>query len=455
MKNNTNSTQTASFHALSGHREQSEIDAPGYVKDPSKLIAFYLPQYHRVEENSLWWGPGFTEWTNVARGRPNFDRHYQPHIPRELGFYDLERVETMYEQAELARRYGVHGFCFYYYWFSGRRILERPLDNFLASDIDLSFCLCWANENWTRTWDGDTKSVLLEQKYAEGDEERFIQDIYPFLTDPRYIRVDDKPLLVVYRINELPDPAGSVAKWRKAAQALGLPGLHISVVDFYDISDPREVGADAMVEFPPHKFNGPQNRPDPLPVLTNSAFKGGLIDYPRVIAQSARREQPDFTLYRGIIPSWDNTARRQDSGTIIVNSTPALFGSWLKFLRAYTTQTRPSAPDPFIFVNAWNEWGEGCHLEPDLQWGLGYLDEVARTSAVKASESIGIEEARARVFREVQELADRDGISITGDLSKHKPQSSQVQGISRALQRFPLLHKVSRKLYRAAYALLN
>jgi len=455
MKNTTDLTDSPSFKALSGHRGEGTADDAGYTRDTSKLIAFYLPQYHRVAENSEWWGPGFTEWTNVARGRPNFDGHYQPHIPRELGFYDLDRVETMREQAALAREYGVHGFCFYYYWFSGRRILERPLDNFLASDIDISFCLCWANENWTRTWDGDTKSVLLEQKYAEGDEERFIQDIYPFLADPRYIRVDDKPLLVVYRIKELPDPAGSIRKWRAEAERLGLPGLHVSVVDFYDISDPREVGADAMVEFPPHKFNGPQNCPDPSPHLTNPNFRGGLIDYSRVIAQSMLRPAPPFTLYRGIIPSWDNTARRQDTGTIIVNATPAFFGSWLKFLRTYTRETRPAASDPFIFVNAWNEWGEGCHLEPDVQWGLNYLDEVARTSYVSPEDMVPVEQARETAFRHIQRIASNDGIEIKTDLSKHVPMKPRVQRLAHALQKYPLVHKIARKLYRATHALLH
>lgn len=455
MKSNTKPNDAASFHALSGHRGAAGTDADGYTPDSSKLIAFYLPQYHRVEENSLWWGPGFTEWTNVAGGKPNFEGHYQPHIPRDLGFYDLERVETMREQSALAREYGVHGFCFYYYWFSGRRILERPLNNFLSSDIDMSFCLCWANENWTRTWDGDTKSVLLEQKYAEGDEERFIRDIYPFLADPRYIRVDGKPLLVVYRIKELPDPALSIRKWRREAERLGLPGLHVSVVDFYDISDPREVGADAMVEFPPHKFNGPQNRPESTPAMSNPNFQGGLIDYPRVIAQSMLRTQPPFTLYRGIIPSWDNTARRQDTGTIIVNATPAFFGTWLKYLRTYTRATRPDASDPFIFVNAWNEWGEGCHLEPDLKWGLGYLDEVARTSYVSARAPISLEQARDSAFQQVAKLASQDGTKITADLSKHKPMNSRVQRVAHALRKVPVLHTIARKLYRAAHALLH
>ncbi|QCS63265.1 glycosyltransferase WbsX family protein [Achromobacter denitrificans] len=455
MKKNSASLGTASFQALSGLREYSEADDAGYIEDTSKLIAFYLPQYHRVAENSEWWGPGFTEWTNVARGRPNFEGHYQPHIPRELGFYDLDRVEIIREQAALAREYGIHGFCFYYYWFSGRRILERPLDRFLESDIDMPFCLCWANENWTRTWDGDTKSVLLEQKYSDGDEERFIQDIYPFLSDPRYISVDGKPLLVVYRIKELPQPKVSIKKWKKEAERLGLPGLHVSVVDFYDISDPREVGADAMVEFPPHKFNGPQNRPDPEPAFSNPNFRGGLVDYARVVAQSMLRPKPSFILYRGIIPSWDNTARRQDTGTIIVNATPSLFGSWLRYLRTYTREVRPNASDPLIFVNAWNEWGEGCHLEPDIQWGLGYLDEVARSSHVAPEDQVSINLAREAAFTRMDQIAARDGIKLKANLNKHKPMNPGVLRIAHMLRKVPILHTIARHVYRAIHTILR
>lgn len=437
--------------ALSAHRDKPHPEDRGILEDKTKLIAFYLPQYHKIQENDEWWGPGFTEWTNVAKGRPNFDGHYQPHIPRDLGFYDLSRVEVMREQAAMARLYGVHGFCFYYYWFSGRRVLERPLDNFLNSDIDMPFCLCWANENWTRTWDGDTKSVLLEQKYLEDDEEKLIASLMSFFSDPRYIRVDGKPLLVVYRINELPDPSGSVRKWRAAAQNAGLPGLHISVVDFYDISDPREVGADAMVEFPPHKFNGPQNHPNPMPRITNPEFSGGMVDYVKMIAQSAHRERPDFNLYRGIIPGWDNTARRQNAPTIIVNNCPELYGAWLSFLRAYTRESQPNQENSFLFINAWNEWGEGCHLEPDLRWGLRFLEETKRSAWYDSIDS-SLAASKERLQSMVGEIVKKEQIPASPEISDYRPMNPLVPHVSLALRRFPLLHRLARSVYHRAHA---
>lgn len=234
---------SGSVPAGSSQRRESIDHNPADLSERVKLIAFYLPQFHRIRENSEWWGPGFTEWTNVAKARPNFDGHYQPHIPRELGFYDLSNPDVMREQVELARNYGVYGFCFYYYWFSGRRILERPVDNFIKSDIDFPFCLCWANESWTRTWDGENQKILLEQRYEAGDDERFLKSVLPFLTNRLHIAVDGKPMLLVYRIKQPPDPVGSIAEWRLAARSAGLAGLHIAVVDAYDVKDPDEVGA--------------------------------------------------------------------------------------------------------------------------------------------------------------------------------------------------------------------
>lgn len=472
MSSLSNVKSDSAHSALSKLPAEDQGKDVGIVRDQAKLIAFYLPQFHRITENSEWWGTGFTEWTNVAKGRPNFDGHYQPHIPRDFGFYDLSNVEVMREQAEYARLYGITGFCFHYYWFSGRRILEQPINNFLKSDIQIDFCFCWANENWTRTWDGDTKSVLLEQKYADGDEEYFIQALADAFNDPRYIRVNNKPMLIVYRAKEMPNPTASIARWRAETERLGFSGLHVVVVDFYDISDPSEVGADALVEFPPHKFNGPQNQPDNIPALSNASFTGGIVDYRKVVLQSALRPRPNFTLYRGIIPSWDNTARRQNNPTILVNATPSIYGAWLKFLRSYTRLNRPSPEENFIFINAWNEWGEGCHLEPDIRWGLGYLEETYRSAffdgeKAQSSEKNGrvLDSAREELLLKMVEISTHDEVSksiSSIDYQKHeevlrsyRPASNIVRLIAAKLTGWPILYTAAKQTYKICVRLVR
>lgn len=454
----TSSNKEPAFVALSQRQDLQTQSNSDVLSDKSKLIAFYLPQYHRIPENSEWWGPGFTEWTNVVKGRPNFEGHYQPHIPRDLGFYDLSHPDVMCEQAELAKLYGLHGFCFYYYWFSGRRILERPLENFLKSDIDINFCLCWANENWTRTWDGDTKSVLMGQNYADGDDENFIASLLDYFNDKRYIRVDGKPMLVVYRAKDIPNPAASFAKWRNLAKGHGFPGLHIVVVDFYDISRPDEVDADALVEFPPHKFNGPQSVPDVVPAITNPEFAGGVVDYSKVIAQSAMRPVPSFKLYRGIIPSWDNTARRQNTPTILINAQPDLYGEWLRYLRAYTRQNNPSESDNFIFINAWNEWGEGCHLEPDQKWGLQYLEQTLKSSFY-GEQPETLEQVREALFQKVavKIVSQRDTVvsnpqvateQLVTQLQNYRPVGNLAHKVAARLNKQSIFYGIARAGYR-------
>lgn len=454
----TAANKEPAFIAMSQRQDiQSGMDYE-VLRDKSKLIAFYLPQYHRIPENSEWWGPGFTEWTNVVRGKPNFADHYQPHIPRELGFYDLSHPDVMCEQAEMAKLYGLYGFCFYYYWFSGRRILEQPLENFLKSDIDINFCLCWANENWTRTWDGDTKSVLLGQNYAEGDEESFIASLVDYFNDKRYIRVDGKPMLVVYRAKAIPNPSSSFAKWRNLAQSHGFPGLHIAVVDFYDISKPDEVDADALVEFPPHKFNGPQSIPDKVPTITNPEFAGGIVDYTKVIAQSAMKPAPLFKLYRGITPNWDNTARRQNTPTILINAQPDLYGEWLRYLRVYTREHNPSESDNFIFINAWNEWGEGCHLEPDQKWGMQYLEQTLQSSYY-TNQPKNLNQVRDTLLRKVaaNQVSQRDMVNsdlqvaaeqLVTQLQNYRPVSNLTHKVAAKLFKWPLVYVVARTVYR-------
>ncbi len=463
MSDSIDTKCSPSYDAMSGLGCFSSEDS-GAIKDDTKLIAFYLPQFHRIPENDEWWGPGFTEWTNVAKAKPNFEGHYQPHVPRDLGFYDLSNPGVLREQAEYARLYGVHGFCFHYYWFSGRRILESPVEAFLKSDISLNFCYCWANENWTRTWDGDSKSVLLEQQYQDGDEERFIDSLIEAFNDPRYIRVDNKPLLIIYCIKALPNPSKSVQKWRDEAMRQGFDGLHIVAVDFYDISRPDEVGVDALVEFPPHKFNGPQNHPDVLPAKFIDGFKGGLLDYRKVAMQSILREKKDFLFYRSIIPSWDNTARRQTTPTILVNATPKLYGAWLRFLRLWTRHHLADAKEKLIFINAWNEWAEGAHLEPDLRWGSAYLDETYKSSFLPKLFAGNIswetlKKERLTVLEEFQSLINADVNENFQNVSnlafKYKPTSKSVRWLSERLSQFPLLHEFAKRLYKALKILVG
>ena len=340
-------------------------------------IAFYLPQFHPVKENSVWWGEGFTEWTNVARAKPNFEGHYQPHVPKDLGFYDLRIVDVMRQQVDLARSHGIFGFCFYYYWFAGRRILELPLNQFVESDIDFPFCYCWANENWTKTWDGQEKDVLLAQNHSDEDDLAFIHNLIPTFKDSRYIKVDGKPMLLVYRVDLFPNMKKTAAIWRDVARAEGFPDLHLCAVQFYGIDSPDEYGFDAAVEFPPHKFIGPDNKPSNMPAFSNKDFTGGVTDYRKIIAQSTNRLSVNYTWYRGVVPSWDNTARRQNTSHIMLNSSPQLYRFWLQYLVDFTKKyNKPT--ENFVFINAWNEWAEGAHLEPDLKYGRAYLEETLK-----------------------------------------------------------------------------
>src|SRR5262245_59534320 len=243
-----------------------------------RAIAFYLPQFHPIPENDRWWGKGFTEWSNVSRARPLFPGHEQPQLPRELGFYDLRVPEVRRDQADLARRFGIHGFCYYYYWFNGRRLLERPLEEVLRSgQPDFPFCICWANENWTRGWDGLERDILIEQQHTETSDAEFIRDVLPILKDPRYIRMNGAPLLLVYRPSLRPRPRRTTDVWRAEARAAGIDSLHLCAVQSYGVTDPRRLGFDAAVEFPPHYLSLPDIRAE-LEHLAPE-FEGWIFDY--------------------------------------------------------------------------------------------------------------------------------------------------------------------------------
>jgi len=248
------------------------------MSETTKLIAFYLPQYHPFAENDAWWGKGFTEWTNVTKAKPNFVGHEQPHLPADLGFYDLRLKEARAAQAELAKAYGIHGFCYYYYWFGGKRLLQRPIEAMLNDgEPNLPFCLFWAHENWTRRWDGAEHQVLMAQQHSPEDDIAFIHSLFPYFSNDRYIRVDGRLLLLVYRISLFPTPKETVARWRAEALKHGFGELHIAIVQSFDIQSPVEYDCDSAVEFPPHGMRWtPAN--DQVQVV-NPEFQGRMSDY--------------------------------------------------------------------------------------------------------------------------------------------------------------------------------
>lgn len=346
-----------------------------------KPIAFYLPQFHPIPENDKWWGEGFTEWTNVKKAKPLFEGHYQPHVPKDLNYYSLLEPKTQEAQAQMAKKYGIHGFCYYHYWFDGHRLLEKPLENVLKSGKPvLPFCICWANENWTRRWDGDEKQILMQQNYSPESLRRFLSELIPTLKDPRYIRVDSKPMLLVYRVDLIPNIIEVANMWRQMAVEAGLSGLHLVAVQFWNISDPNKYNFDAAVEFPPHQYMTQENEfKGRIPYLNGSHQGGGIFDYNLAALQGMNRPQESYPLYRGIAPAWDNTARRGNSGHLFIQSSPEAYETWLNSIVEKTYLDERNS-EKFIFINAWNEWAEGCHLEPDEKFGDQYLAATRRAT---------------------------------------------------------------------------
>lgn len=342
-----------------------------------RAIAFYLPQFHAFAENDAWWGTGFTEWRNVARGQPRYRGHYQPRIPRDLGHTDLDNPETLHRQAAMARSAGIDAFCFYYYWFDGKRLMDRPLERFLSNDVDQSFCLMWANENWTRRWDGRENDVLIEQSYSIADDNAFIEDTARYMAHPRYVRVQGRPVFIIYCAQNVPDATTTIARWRKAwADSLGVEPW-LLMAQTYDTRDPRPFGMDAAIEFPPHKVSkGIANRRKHRDVL-DPAFKGQVRDYMDVVTQALSEPTPPWTLLRTVSPHWDNDARRQERGVSFSGSLPARYERWLEATVNRAT-SEPLGSDSMVFINAWNEWAEGAYLEPDIFYGHACLNATRR-----------------------------------------------------------------------------
>ena len=349
------------------------------------MIAFHLPQFHPILENDQWWGQGFTEWRNVSRARPLFRGHYQPRLPADLGYYDLRVPETRQAQAELAKAYGIEGFCYWHYWFHGNRLLERPVDEILASgEPDFPFCLAWANESWSRSWLGDEREVLVEQKYSEKDDRVHARWLARAFADPRYIHVNGRPMLVVYKPMDLPDAKRTTDIFRDECRRLGQPEPYLVGIDAHcPGTDMRQFGFDTTEHHEPQlgvlgpdAFNDLATRAklgrNLLRGIVSPTLK--VFSHRRAVARMARI-RPSFPHFPCCFTGWDNTPRRGRQAIVMVNSGPEVFRSQLGEMTR--SVLHKDHEERVVFINAWNEWAEGMYLEPDVKFGHAYLEAVA------------------------------------------------------------------------------
>ncbi|MCF3946048.1 glycoside hydrolase family 99-like domain-containing protein [Acidiphilium sp. AL] len=344
------------------------------------LLAYYLPQFHPIPENDAWWGQGFTDWTNLARATPRFAGHYQPRVPRDLGYYSLDDPATLPRQIDLARAAGIGGFVFYYYWFNGRRLLEKPLERLLADPaLDTRFCLMWANENWTRRWDGLEREIMLAQDYRAEDDIALIDDFARHFADKRYIRLDGRPLLMIYRAALIPDGAATISRWRALfAERHGENPLIFMAQSFHDY-DPARHGLDGAVEFPPHKLVVDAPKINAGLDLFDPEFSADVYRYDDIAAASLAEPDPSYPLIRTAVPGWDNDPRREGAGVVLHDVSPAAYQAWLAAL-IERARCNPVFGEPIVCINAWNEWAEGAYLEPDLHFGGAFLNATGRAA---------------------------------------------------------------------------
>jgi lipopolysaccharide biosynthesis protein len=362
----------------------ANVRAPGAPR-AARVLAFYLPQFHPTAENDTWWGPGFTEWRNVARARPLFPGHVQPNLPGDLGFYDLRLPEAREAQAELARQYGIEAFCYWHYWFAGRTVLDRPFREVLASGRpDLPFCLAWANQTWSGTWHGSPDLTLLEQTYpGPEDDRRHFAHLLAAFRDPRYLRVEGRPLFYVFRPELLPEPAAFVERWQSLARAAGLDALYL-VAESSDLLGRGPTYTSAAQ----HGFDAAVYVRLPVRVTAwrtarmRAARK--LLRWPEHYRYADELAEPPPALGKGttfpcVYPNWDNTPRSGRAGLVVTRPSPELFRTHLE-AAVERVAARP-VEQRLVFVKSWNEWAEGNYLEPDLEHGHGFLRAVAEAVA--------------------------------------------------------------------------
>lgn len=358
---------------FSKERFVSITDSPCNNSSTVRPIAFYLPQFHTIELNDQNFGKGFTEWCNVTKAIPQFAGHNQPHIPYDIGFYNLSNDDIMTRQIELAKLYGIYGFCFHYYWFSGKRLLEKPIFNYLNNkDLNFPFCLCWANENWSKLWDGGNKEIIMKQQLKDEDDSKFFYDILPFLKDERYIKIGNKPILIIYRLGLFEKERVDlfIKNIKVLAKKEGFEDLYIIGAKTFDTHIDANYLVDAAVEFPPHFLGNIAKKANVGYINPN--FVGNIVDIDTYVKFDCIAEDNN-KLFKTVFPSWDNTARKARSGASVFLLEPDLYKIWLKNIIKWTKINHYNEQERFIFINAWNEWAEGAHLEHDQRYGYAYL----------------------------------------------------------------------------------
>lgn len=363
------------------------------MKRKVKLLALHLPQFHEIEENNRWWGKGFTEWSNVKRGRKLYPGHYQPKQPLNNDYYDLSDSNVLLRQAKLAKKYGIYGFCFYHYYFTGKKLLEKPVEAYLKQKDKIPYCLAWANQSFARTWygkEGDHE-MLLKQTYGREKEWReHFEYLLPFFKDEKYIKVKNCPMFLIYLPQDFKECNSMVEKWNAWAREEGFDGIHFVAMDAWYDTKWFPIRMDATADFePPRTMRdvpmwiqklGDEKRKRFSKVgitgniLKNALYVDNVRTYDMMVRLSLRRKHCNNLRrnYLGVFTGWDNTARKDESGFVVTGSTPQKFKNYLKkqILKSQEMQNE------YLFINAWNEWSEGAYLEPDEKHGYAYLRAV-------------------------------------------------------------------------------
>ncbi|MBW7618013.1 glycosyltransferase WbsX family protein [Citrobacter portucalensis] len=363
-----------------------------------KVIAFYLPQYHIIPENDEWWGKGFTEWTNVKKAKPLFKGHSQPRVPLNRHYYNLLNKETLIWQADLANNYGIDAMCFYHYWFAGRLLLEKPAEILLANkDIDMQFLFSWANEPWTRTWDGSHKDILMAQEYGTVEDwEKHFNYLRPFFEDPRYLKHNGKPIFILYRSAGFDECDQWIACWRRLAKNTSFKDIHFVNSHTSFINDTRKLDFNANLYFEPmctvgHDLGGYNKKFKKivarakrfLNTIIGTKFVENKLNYDFVWRKILAKDINEIQ-YPGAFVDWDNSARKNTRALVMTGASPEKFSFY--FEKIYNKGSISGCP--YIFINAWNEWAEGTYLEPDEKNKYSYLESIhAITKKNKISRS--------------------------------------------------------------------